>query len=102
MSAFVGVYWIFVIAILFHKQLINVRLVTVDSVVFSEHNSRAEVSQHILVFYVKTEKCVRLAQFHLCFSLQSSRLTFMKTYYFAKFIVDSKERVLCTFLSNIS
>jgi len=25
--------------------------VTVDSVVFSEHNSTAEVSQHILVFY---------------------------------------------------
>jgi hypothetical protein len=50
MSAFVGVYWIFDIAILFHKQLINVRLVIVDSVVCSEHNSTAEVSQHILVF----------------------------------------------------
>ena len=51
MRAFVGVYWVFDIAILFHKQLINVRLVIVDSVVYSEHNSTAEVSQHILVFY---------------------------------------------------
>jgi hypothetical protein len=43
MSAFVDVYCIFDIAILFHKQLINISLVTAGSAMFSEHNSRAEV-----------------------------------------------------------
>jgi len=51
MSAIVGVYLIFDFAISFHKQLLNISLVIVDSVVFLEHDSRAEVSQHILVFY---------------------------------------------------
>jgi len=67
---------VFDIAISFHKQGLNVSLVIADSVVFSEHDSRAEVSQHMLVFYKPNN--VRIAHFFNNFFL-IDRLTLKYT-----------------------
>ena len=87
---------------MFHRQLISVKLVIVDSVVFLEHDFKAEVSLHILVFY-KPNNVSDWINFFKVFSSQLSRMTFIETYNnYATFIVDFRECILFTMFQNVS